>query len=260
VLCIFTSDQATCDEILVIDLTRKPDDGTRTTARPPRQIGAVLPADDVCAAISHWRNTQTINAEVLPGRQRSIGAEAAAIHDLKDWDLVDLEPHLIHTGEVRASGPGKPLEDGYSAKRAAEIAGIAYRQLDYWARTDLVRPSLARATGSGSRRRYSYRDLLELRAVKSLLDAGIRLELVREVFTYLTQHLDEDVTRVNLVISGSSVMVRTDATDLVDLIRNGRGVLNILPMVGVKEDLDAKILELHPGDAPDQAILEGHGP
>ena len=258
VLCIFTSDQATCDEILVIDLTRKPDDGTRRTARPPRQIGAVLPADDVCAAISHWRNTQTINAEVLPGRQRSIGAEAAAIHDLKDWDLVDLEPHLIHTGEVRASGPGKPLEEGYSAKRAAEIAGIAYRQLDYWARTDLVRPSLARATGSGSRRRYSYRDLLELRAVKSLLDAGIRLELVREVFTYLTQHLDEDVTRINLVISGSSVMVRTDATDLVDLIRNGRGVLNILPLSGVKDLVDARIVELYPGNAPDQAVLEGH--
>ena len=176
VLCIFTSDQATCEEILVIDLTRKyPDDGTR----PPRQIGAVLPADDVCAAISHWRDTRTINAELLPGRQRSIGAEAAAIHDLKDWDLVDLEPHLIHTGEVRASGPEKPLEEGYGAKRAAEITGITYRQLDYWDRTDLVRPSLVQATGSGSRRLYSYRDLLELRAVKSLLDAGIRLQTVQ---------------------------------------------------------------------------------
>ena len=68
-------------------------------------------------------------------------------------------------------------EEGYPGKRAAEIAGITYRQLDYWARTDLVMPSLARATGSGSRRLYSYRDLLELRAVKSLLDAGIRLDL-----------------------------------------------------------------------------------
>ena len=70
-------------------------------------------------------------------------------------------------------------EEGYSGKRAAEIAGITYRQLDYWARTDLVMPSLARATGSGSRRLYSYRDLLELRAVKSLLDAGIRLQTVQ---------------------------------------------------------------------------------
>ena len=263
VLCIFTSDQATCEEILVIDLTRKyPDDGTR----PPQQIGAVLPADDVCAAISHWRNTQTINAELLPGRQRSIGAEAAAIHDLKDWGLVDPEPYLIHTGEVQVSDPGKPLMDGvdpvdgYSGKRAAEIVGVTYSQLDYWARTGLVLPSLADAQGRGTRRRYSYRDLLELRTVRALLDAGIRLDLIREAFVYLTDQLDEDVTRVNLVIQGNSVMVRTGEDEIVDLIRNGRGLLNILPMVGVKEDLDAKILELHPGDAPDQAILEGHGP
>ena len=80
---------------------------------------------------------------------------------------------------------------GYSGKKAAEIVGITYRQLDYWARTDLVRPSLADANGSGTRRRYSYRDLLELKVVKSLLDAGIRLELVREVFSYLRDQLGE---------------------------------------------------------------------
>ena len=82
-------------------------------------------------------------------------------------------------------------EAGYSGTQAAKIVGITYRQLDYWARTDLVRPSLAEATGSGSRRRYSYRDLLELRVIKTLLDAGIRLESVREVFTYLRQHVDD---------------------------------------------------------------------
>jgi len=64
---------------------------------------------------------------------------------------------------------------GYSGKGAADIVGITYRQLDYWARTDLVRPSVADAQGSGSRRRYSYRDLLELKAIKNLLDAGIQL-------------------------------------------------------------------------------------
>ena len=136
--------------------------------------------------------------------------------------------------------------EGFSGKRAAEIAGITYRQLDYWARTELVRPSMARASGSGSRRLYSHRDLLELRAVKSLLDAGIRLELVREVFAYLTKHLDEDVTRVNLVISGTSVMVRTGEEEIVDLLRHGQGVLNILPLSGVKEQVDARIVELYP--------------
>ena len=76
-------------------------------------------------------------------------------------------------------------EEGFSGTRTAQVVGISYRQLDYWARTNLIRPSLADATGSGSRRRYSYRDLLELKVVKKLIDAGIRLESVREVFTYL---------------------------------------------------------------------------
>lgn len=141
------------------------------------------------------------------------------------------------------------LSDGYSGHRTAEIVGITYRQLDYWARTDLIRPSLADARGSGTRRLYSYRDLLQLRAVKALLDAGIQLRLIREVFEYLEVQLDEDVTQVNLVIQGSSVMVRRGETEIVDLLRNGQGVLNILPLAGVKEDLDAKIVELHPGSS-----------
>ena len=135
-------------------------------------------------------------------------------------------------------------EKGYSGKKTAEIVGITYRQLDYWARTDLVRPSMTDAAGSGSRRLYSYRDLLELKAIKTLLDAGIRLEMVREVFSYLSSELDEDVTQVNLVISGNrSVLVRS-GEEIVDLLQNGQGVLNILPLAGVKEEVDAKIVDL----------------
>jgi DNA-binding transcriptional MerR regulator len=80
-------------------------------------------------------------------------------------------------------------EPGFSGTKAAKIVGISYRQLDYWARTDLVRPSLTDAKGSGSRRAYSYRDLLELRVIKSLLDAGIKLESVRIAFEYLRKHV-----------------------------------------------------------------------
>lgn len=142
--------------------------------------------------------------------------------------------------------------EGYSATRSAEIVGISYRQLDYWARTDLVRPSLADAAGSGSRRLYSYRDLLELKAIKTLLDAGIRLERVRRVFEFLHETLDEDVVEVNLVISGDSVLVRRGEDEIIDLLRKGQGVLNILPLAGVKEDLDATIVELFPAAADDQ--------
>jgi DNA-binding transcriptional MerR regulator len=136
--------------------------------------------------------------------------------------------------------------DGYSGAKAAEIVGITYRQLDYWARTDLVRPSLVDATGSGSRRQYSYRDLLELRVIKSLLDAGIKLESVREVFSYLRENLGEDVTTANLVIQGNQAVLVRDGGELIDLVKRGQGVLNVLPMAHVVDELDTRIVELRP--------------
>ena len=139
-------------------------------------------------------------------------------------------------------------QDGYTGRRTAEIVGISYRQLDYWALTDLIRPSLVDAAGSGSRRQYSYRDLLELKVVKSLLDAGIKLEQVRHVFNYLREQLGEDVATANIVISGTkSVLVRS-GEELIDVLRAGQGVLNVLPLGGVKEELDASIHQLHHGD------------
>jgi len=135
--------------------------------------------------------------------------------------------------------------DGFSGTRTAELVGITYRQLDYWARTDLVRPSLADASGSGSRRRYSYRDLLELRMIKNLLDAGIRLEVVRDVFEYLRSHVDGDITSAHLVIQGNQVLF-CEGDDWVDAVRRGQGVLNVLPLASVKEEVDSAIVELRP--------------
>ena len=134
-------------------------------------------------------------------------------------------------------------EEGYRGPQVCKIVGITYRQLDYWARTDLIRPSLAEATGSGSRRRYSYRDLLELRVIKTLLDAGIRLESVREVFTYLRRHMTSDIAAAHIVISGNQVML-CDGDQLVDVLRRGQGVLNVLPLAGVKDDIDAQLVPL----------------
>ena len=133
---------------------------------------------------------------------------------------------------------------GFPAKRTAEIVGISYRQLDYWARTDLVKPT-SPAAGSGSRRAYSYKNLLELKAVKHLLDAGIKLESVRNVFDYLRDQLDQDPTEVNLVISGDSVMIQS-GEQIIDLLRNGQGELNVLPLAGVQSEVNARIVELYP--------------
>ena len=133
--------------------------------------------------------------------------------------------------------------DGYSGTVAANVVGITYRQLDYWARTDLVRPTLADASGSGSRRLYCYRDLLELRLVKSLLDAGIKLAAVRTVFEFLSEHVDSDITAAHLVISGTDVLL-CDGDQLVDVLRRGQGVLNVLAIGGVKDELDSELVRL----------------
>ena len=143
-------------------------------------------------------------------------------------------------------------ELGFSGTKAASVVGISYRQLDYWARTDLIRPSLTDATGSGSGRTYSYRDLLELRVIKSLLDAGIKLESVRKAFTYLREQADTDIATATLVISGNDVLL-CDGEMLIDIVRRGgQGVLNVLAIGSVKTDLDASLL--HFGD-PDGALL-----
>lgn len=131
----------------------------------------------------------------------------------------------------------------YGGTQAAAIVGISYRQLDYWARTDLVRPSATDASGSGSRREYVYRDLLELKVIKNLLDAGIKLESVREVFNYLRRHVSTDIGAAHIVISGKSVVL-CDGDHLIDAVRNGQGVLNVLPLANVKQEIDARIVEM----------------
>lgn len=137
-------------------------------------------------------------------------------------------------------------DEGFSGKQAAEVVGISYRQLDYWARTDLIRPSLADAKGSGSRRLYSYRDLVQLRLVKALLDNGIKLEQVREAFEYLREQLGEDIPAAKLVIAGhSAVLVRDD--ELIDVVSSykGQGVfnLNLVDLDGVRDEVDAAIVQ-----------------
>ncbi len=141
-------------------------------------------------------------------------------------------------------------EVGYRGPQVCSIVGISYRQLDYWARTDLLRPSLADAKGSGSQRRYSYRDLVALKVIKSLLDAGVALQTARRVIEYLRDQLGENLATASLVVSGAHSVLARSGDDIVDLVRQGQGVLNILPLGPVVEELDARILELDRGDAP----------
>ena len=148
------------------------------------------------------------------------------------------------------------VEQGFSGTKAAQIVGITYRQLDYWARTDLVRPSLADASGSGTRRAYSYRDLLELKIIKNLLDAGIRLESVRDVFQFLRTQVNEEIVSAHIVIDGRQVVL-CDGDQLIDVVRRGQGVLNVLPLASVKSDIDAKLVSLRRAESePALAVSE----
>jgi DNA-binding transcriptional MerR regulator len=135
--------------------------------------------------------------------------------------------------------------DGFSGREAADIVGITYRQLDYWARTDLIRPSLADARGSGSRRRYSYQNLVELKMIKTLLDAGQKLERVREAFQYIRE-LGDDLTSAQLVIAGNSVQLVRGNDELIDIVNKtkGQGVLNFLAMDGVAQEVEAEVKKL----------------
>lgn len=135
---------------------------------------------------------------------------------------------------------------GFRGPQVCEIVGISYRQLDYWTRTGLVAASVAEARGSGSQRVYSYRDLVEVKVIKNLLDGGLSLQRARTAVEYLREHLGEEVASTNLVIDGSDSVLAVSDGEVVDLLKRGQGVLNIVPLSGVVQELDSKIHQLQP--------------
>jgi len=135
-------------------------------------------------------------------------------------------------------------QEGFRGPQVCGIVGITYRQLDYWDRTDLISPSLAQATGSGSQRLYSYGDLLELKVIKQLLDAGVNLRQARRAIECLRDSVGEDLATANLVLVGEgSVLVRS-GEEIIDLLRGGQGVFNVVPLAGVVGEVDAAILRI----------------
>lgn len=134
---------------------------------------------------------------------------------------------------------------GFRAPEACHIVGITYRQLDYWTRTNLVRPSLEEARGSGTRRLYSFRDLVLLKAVKDLIDAGMSLQKVREAIDYVRTAVSEDPTETTLVArQGTIVVVKPQDRDLlIDALRKGQITLS-LPLAPIYEELRQKVREI----------------
>ncbi|HZD65437.1 MAG TPA: MerR family transcriptional regulator [Acidimicrobiales bacterium] len=152
--------------------------------------------------------------------------------------------------------------EGYRGPQVCKLIGITYRQLDYWARTGLLEPSISTARGSGTQRRYSYTNLVELKVIKQLLDGGISLRSARRAIACLRENLGTDLASANLVLGGSGSVLARSGDEVVDLLRGGQGVLNVVPLGGLVEELDSAILALErpapaTEDRPARAVAEG---
>ncbi|MEU8300564.1 MerR family transcriptional regulator [Micromonospora sp. NPDC048909] len=145
--------------------------------------------------------------------------------------------------EPRNSDPGRELDEpgmappgsatdsdgsvGYRGVTACQAVGISYRQLDYWARTSLVVPSVRDASGSGTQRLYSFRDLVVLKVVKRLLDAGVSLQNIRKAIEALRSRGVEDLAGITLISDGTTVYECRSPEEVVDLLQGGQGVFGI---------------------------------
>ncbi|TNM39793.1 MerR family transcriptional regulator [Nocardioides albidus] len=165
------------------------------------------------------------------------------------------EQGLLFTDDVSPL----PSDLGYRGPTACNAAGITYRQLDYWARTGLIEPSVRGAKGSGSQRLYSFRDILVLRIIKRLLDAGISLPQIRTAVGHLRERGTDDLTQVTLMSDGASVYECTSNDEVIDLLQGGQGVFGIA-IGGVWREIEGTLAQLpseHANDSEGDAPVAG---
>ncbi len=151
----------------------------------------------------------------------------------------------------------KDKERGYRAPQVCRIVGITYRQLDYWARTGFMVPSLQRARGSGSQRLYSFDDLVQLKVIKRLIDAGMDVKRIRQAFSELS-HQDKSWNwedgRITLVSDGRSIYALKSPEEIIDIFKKGQAVLGVVlgPLV---EEISGEVHQL-----AEAAFDEGYRP
>lgn len=136
-----------------------------------------------------------------------------------------------------------PMDFGFRGPTACSAAGITYRQLDYWARTGLVDPTVRSATGSGTQRLYSFKDILLLKIIKRLLDAGVSLQQIRVAIDHLRERGTDDLTQVTLMSDGASVYECRSADEVIDLLQGGQGVFGIA-VGGVWKEIEGSLHSL----------------
>jgi DNA-binding transcriptional MerR regulator len=144
----------------------------------------------------------------------------------------------------------KADDNGYRAPQVCSLVGITYRQLDYWARTGLIKPSIQAAQGSGTQRRYSFIDIVQLKVVKKLLDAGMSLKKIRSAMEILREQLasNNPLNDVTLLSDGTSIFAAHSADEVVDVFQKGQGVFGIA--VGpVQQELEGELHKLFEEEA-----------
>jgi DNA-binding transcriptional MerR regulator len=139
-----------------------------------------------------------------------------------------------------------PTSNGYRVPEVCKVVGITYRQLDYWARTELVTPSIREAGGSGTQRLYSFQDLVLLRLIKSLLDTGVSLHQIRIAIEYLRENEDNELTGITLMSDGRRIYACSSPGEVMDVLQRGQGVFGIA-LDRVRDDLEGSLQQ---GGAP----------
>ncbi|MFD9216828.1 MerR family transcriptional regulator [Streptomyces sp. NPDC087659] len=165
-------------------------------------------------------------------------------------------PYPLHDS---AQADPTPETVGYRGPTACAAAGITYRQLDYWARTGLVEPSVRPAHGSGTQRLYSFRDVVVLKIVKRFLDTGVALQNIRAAVQHLRARGFADLERMTLMSDGATVYECSSPDEVVDLLQGGQGVFGIAVGV-VWRDVEAALSQLHGERIDTGETLIGHDP
>lgn len=169
---------------------------------------------------------------------------------------IENEAHAIQDALIDGDFSPLPADVGFRGPVACSAAGITYRQLDYWARTGLVQPEIRGASGSGSQRLYSFRDILMLKVIKRLIDAGISLQQIRIAIDHLRARGVADITQVTLMSDGVSVYECTSDDQMIDLLKGGQGMFAI-GLGGVWRDIEGTLSDLpmeRNGDEDEDAL------
>jgi DNA-binding transcriptional MerR regulator len=193
-----------------------------------------------------------VRVAVIKGKGEPAGARGDAARSRADISHAD-EQGLLFGEELAAT----PEDVGYRGPTACTAAGITYRQLDYWARTGLVEPSVRPASGSGSQRLYGFRDILALKIVKRLLDTGISLQQIRTAVSYLREQGASDLAQITLMSDGASVYACTSPDEVVDLLQGGQGVFGIA-LGRVWQEVEGTLADL-PSERAEDAGAAGPG-